>query len=316
MSIKIEVEAPDVHTGRAYNYLKRTARAVGFIELQKFLGVNHAQTEKAIRVLRNTKLIRQVGYDQKTGSKRGGPLYRLVEPNTNIVEDVLDEMHTEMVIGDAINKAFGHADWCMITNVINSRCTCKPKEQPVPLAEKLQAEPQVKFINREVEPPEKVTRSTKLKNVTPMLPPKAAALDARAKRIITEGEVLTVLQTVQEATSIEIAALLDVEGREQTNRVSMLCSTLFAQNLVGRSQRRNAGNGAFLYYVIQNAQAKDRTVAEIVTRPTVVETVTINDPYRALYMKSLYKRIVTGETLNNEDKQALALALGIADTQD
>lgn len=299
--VKTELESPDAVTGRAYQFFQdNITKTIGFIELKSYLGVNHAQVEKALRILRGANLIRQVGFDQKSGSKRGGPVYRAVSPNEYVLGDVVLEVKTEMVINNAISVALGHEEWCMITSPKNARCTCKVKKQPTPTA------PEVE-----------------LKNVTPIpepTPPKVpwpggrvSALDAKAKRIITEGEVLTILQTMQEATSLEIASLLEVEGREQTNRVSMLCSSLFAQNLVGRSQRRNAGNGAFLYYMIPNALAKDRVVTEIVTRPTIVETVTINDPYRALYMKSLYKRIVSNEPLNDEDRQALALALGVAE---
>jgi len=307
MIIKVESrlsdnETLDAVTTEAYNYIKtRAPKAVGFYNLRAYLGVSQTKCESIIAVLKRDGIVHQVGFDERANGngKKGGPIYRfnpdslVIKQTKDYISDVCSDIKFDTVVGSIINTAIGHETWCMLTSQVNPRCTCKPKEQAI--------KPPTELKSDIVKVP---------KNVTPQAVP-PAVVKLNLKRVVTESEVMHVLQTMNEATSIEIAALLDLEGREQTNRVSMICSNLFNRNLIGRSQRRNAGNGSFLYYTIPNALAQERNMAEIVLRPTTVETVTINDPYRALYMKSIYERIIAGEKLNVTDLKALALAMGV-----
>ena len=285
-----DLEHEDAITKEVYDFFKtRPKQRIGFTALRDNLKVNHDKLSAAIKKLKNWRMIVQVGYD-------AGATYRMATEEEYRVHAVVTEIKATADAERVVAVLAGHEEWCRITSTHGDpKCTCKvvlaptkeEKTLPTPLA---------------IEPNKKTQQ---LPAVQVRMP------KSDSTRVITEVDVLAILCDVERATSVEIAALLDVPTL--AGRISAVLSSLFTRNMVGRSGHRDGGGGAFLYYLLPNATTEGTFTTDVLMKradpqPT---TLSINDPYKALFMRSIYERIIKGEELNGAEKEALAIALGV-----
>jgi len=289
-----DLEHEDAITKEVYNFFKsRPKQSIGFTALRDSLKINHDRLNAAIKKLKGWRMIVQVGYDS-------GATYRVATAEELRVHAVVTEIKATADAERVVAVLVGHKEWCMITSTHgNSKCTCKVKDEP-----KLESEPTVELLANIAIPPNKEPQQPVIVRMPRISP---------TTRIVSEVEVLAVLCDVERATSVEIAALLDVP--QFAGRISAVLSNLFTKNVVGRSSHRDGGGNAFLYYLLPHATTEGVHTTDVLIKRTAElaqpATLTINDPYKTLFMRSIYERIINGEKLNDAEKTALAIALGV-----
>ena len=288
-----DLDLQDAITRQVYQFFAtRPKQAIGFVAIRDALKINHDKLNAAIKKLKGWKLIVQVGYD-------AGATYRIATESERVISETLSDLKADVAIERLVAVMEGHETWCRITSTHGARkCTCKTH------AEEIKTEEQPE-LSTEPEPVAELA-------VQPSNIVRVKMLPTNTTRFITEIDILSVLCDVERATSVEIAALLDAPTH--VNRISAVLSSLFTRNMVGRSANRDGGNRAFLYYPLPHQTVEREFTTDVTIRRTVEPkpaSITFNDPYKALFMRSIYERIIKGEKLNDSEREALAIALGV-----